>query len=159
GTLTTVYEAHGEGTAMGDVLGTPAYMSPEQAAGRWSAVGPTSDVYSLGATLYYLATGQAPFHGPNKQEVLSTVQRGAFVSPRQLRRDVPGGLEAICCKAMALEPGQRYATAEELASDLEQWLADEPVAAYREPAWARVSRWGRRHKSLVTGAMAVGLVV
>jgi serine/threonine-protein kinase len=155
GTLTTADEQTGDGTAMGQALGTPAYMSPEQAAGRWNVVGPASDVYGLGATLYHLLTGQAPFQGADVPEVLGQVQRGAFVAPRQARRDVPRALDAVCQKAMALEPAQRYATATELAQEVERWLADEPVRAYREPWPARLARWGRRHPALTAGAVAL----
>src|SRR5262249_53786341 len=111
GTLTTAEEPDAEATALGQAVGTPPFMSPEQAAGRWNVVGPASDVYSLGATLYYLLTGQAPYQGQDKFEVLVQVQRGGFLPPRQVKADVPGALNAVCRKAMALEPADRYATA------------------------------------------------
>jgi tetratricopeptide (TPR) repeat protein len=144
-------------TQLGSVVGTPAYMSPEQAAGRWNLLGPASDIYSLGATLYVLLTGQAPFTG-DKEAILAKVQRGVLVPPRRVKPGVPAALEAVCLKAMALRPEDRYATALELAADIEHWLADEPVTAYREPWPARVRRWGRRHRPLVA-SVAVGLVV
>src|SRR5438128_4607481 len=136
---------------MGRAIGTPAYMSSEQAAGRWNVVGPGSDVFALGATLYHLLTGQAPYQDDDKFAVLAQAQRGTFLPPRQVCKAVPRALDAICCKAMALEPAGRYATATALAADVEHWLADEPVSAYRPPALARFARWGRRHKPLVAG--------
>jgi tetratricopeptide (TPR) repeat protein len=136
---------------MGSTLGTPAFMPPEQAAGRLDLLGPASDVYSLGATLYSLLTGQTPFRDPERGRVLQQVQRGEFPAPRQVNRRIPAALEAICVKAMALQPGDRYPSPRALAADVEQWLADEPVAAYREPWRVRAGRWARRHKQLVTG--------
>jgi serine/threonine-protein kinase len=138
-------------TQAGAVIGTPAYMPPEQAAGRLELLGPASDVYSLGATLYCLLTGQAPFRYPDRAEVLRQVQRGEFPAPRRVSRTIPAALEAICLKAMALQPGDRYPSPRALAADVEKWLADEPVSAYREPLRIRAGRWARRHKQLVTG--------
>jgi serine/threonine-protein kinase len=161
GTLTTAYEPHGEATALGQAVGTPAFMSPEQAAGRWNVIGPESDVYSLGATLYYVLTGKVPFTGADHAEVLAKVQRGEFAPPRE----APRALEAICLKAMALKPEQRYATATALAGDVEHWLADEPVSAYGEPVTLRLARWSRRHRGLTAGvagllvAAVVGLAI
>jgi serine/threonine protein kinase/tetratricopeptide (TPR) repeat protein len=148
-------------TVMGTVIGTPAYMSPEQAAGRLDLLGPASDIYSLGATHYALLTGTAPFDESDKGELLQQVQRGAWRPPRQVKPNTPLPLDAICRKAMALKPEDRYATALALAGDVEHWLADEPVTAYREPWTVRSRRWLRRHRALVTGlaaALLVGLV-
>jgi serine/threonine protein kinase len=142
-------------TVLGTVIGTPAYMSPEQAAGRLDLLGPASDIYSLGATLYALLTGTAPFAGSDKGELLQQVQRGAWRPPRQVKANTPAALDAICRKAMALQPQYRYATALELAADVEHWLADEPVTAYREPWSTSTGRWLRRHRPLVAGAAAL----
>src|SRR5260370_17646690 len=114
-------------TVMGSALGTPQYMSPEQAAGRHDQLGPASDVYSLGATLYCLLTGQAPFSEKDVGTVLQKVQRGDFPRPREVNQHLPLPLEAICPKAMALLPAKRYAAPRDLADDIEPWLADEPV--------------------------------
>jgi tRNA A-37 threonylcarbamoyl transferase component Bud32 len=137
-------------THPGAVLGTPAYMSPEQAAGRTDLVGPACDIYSLGATLYALLIGRPPFARESLEEVLLKVQCGDFAPPRHVRPDTPRALQAICLKAMARESAARYATALELAADLERWLGDEPVSAYREPLTARARRWTRRHRTQVT---------
>ncbi len=142
-------------TLPGTALGTPAYMSPEQAEGRLERVGPQSDVYSLGATLYCLLTGQPPIGETDVGMALGLVRRGEFPPPRAVRHLVPPGLEAICLKAMALESQQRYPGAQALADELEHWLADEPVSVYREPVTVRLIRWGRRHRTLVAAAAAL----
>jgi serine/threonine protein kinase len=149
-------------TRTGQALGTPAYMSPEQAAGRLDQMGAASDIYSLGATLYYVLTGQAPFAKSDVGDVLNKVQKGDFLPPRQRNRQVPAALEAICLKAMALRAQDRYISAKALADDLEHWLADEAVTAHAEPWHARLGRWVRHHKGLVgsaTAVLVVGLTV
>jgi len=144
-------------TAVGQALGTPTYMSPEQADGQLDELGPPADIYSLGATLYELLTGQPPFLGPVR-EVLLQVRRGEVAPPRRVQPGVPPPLEAICLKAMAVRPGERYSTAQDLAADVERWLADEPVSARRERLGARLWRWIKRHRMLVTGLSATVLV-
>ena len=146
------------GTEFGARLGTPAYMSPEQAAGRIAELGPASDVYSLGTTLYCLLTGRAPFTDTDIADLLRKVERGDFPPPRKLENWIDPALEAICLKAMATDPAQRYRTPRTLADDLEHWLADEPVSAWREPLVRRLRRWGRRHRLVVTGLAATLLV-
>jgi serine/threonine-protein kinase len=141
----------------GQAVGTPAYMSPEQAAGELEALGPASDVYSLGATLYFLLTDRPPFAGEPAQ-VLQDVQRGRFVGPQTVQPRVPRALDAICRKAMAAQPEKRYGWALALAEDLERWLADEPVSAWREPWTARARRWTHRHLPIVAGAAATVIV-
>ena len=139
-------------TQTGAALGTPAFMSPEQAAGRIEELGPASDIYSLGATLFALLTGKAPFEGLELGVLFDRLERGVVVAPRSFNADVSRPLDAICLKAMSREPSQRYATAVELAEDIEHWLADEPVAAYRELLPARASRFARRHRGAVMAA-------
>jgi serine/threonine-protein kinase len=142
------------GTELGARLGTPAFMSPEQAAGKTDALGPASDVYSLGATLYCLLTGRAPFDGADIVELLHKVERGDFPPPRQLKPWIHPALEAICLKAMATDPARRYESPRKLTDDIEHWLADEPVSAWRDPLAERVGRWMRRRRTLVTAAAA-----
>jgi WD40 repeat protein/serine/threonine protein kinase len=139
-------------TQVGVIVGTPAYMSPEQAAGDWARVGTASDIYGLGSTLYVLLTGQPPFQDLHLREVLDKVRRGTFPSPHVRNPHVPPPLEAICLKAMARHAGDRYPTALALADDLEHWLADEPVRAWSEPVTVRARRWLARHPRLVTAA-------
>jgi serine/threonine protein kinase len=108
------------GTQRGSAIGTPAFMSPEQAVGDLDKLGQRSDVYSLGATLYCLLTGKAPFDGENLDEVLNKVQKGQFPSPRQVDPSIDKALEAVCLKAMALKPDDRHATARALADDIDR---------------------------------------
>jgi serine/threonine-protein kinase len=143
-------------TVPGSALGTPAYMSPEQAEGDIEHLGPRSDVYSLGATLYYLLSGQPPLEG-EIGDVLRAVQRGEVPPPRQHDTTIDAALEAVCLKAMAHQPADRYPAPKALAEDIERWMADEPVAAWREPVSRRARRWARRNRSLVTGAAAAVL--
>jgi serine/threonine protein kinase/tetratricopeptide (TPR) repeat protein len=145
-------------TRAGAVVGTPAYMSPEQAQGKLDALGPATDVYSLGATFFCVLTGRPPVADGNPVEVLEKVRCGDVLAPRTLRPDVPHALAAVCRKAMAFRPEDRYSTALALAADLERWLADEPVSAYRDPIPARLGRWTRKHRTLVATA-AAGLLV
>jgi WD40 repeat protein/serine/threonine protein kinase len=144
-------------TAAGTAFGTPAYMSPEQAEGRLDQLGPASDVYSLGAVLYTLLSGRAPFEYVwcDVTALIDRVRLGEFPPPRKVNARVPHALEAVCLKAMALRPEDRYATAKHLAGEIERWLADEPVESYRERVPARLARWGRRHKPVVAGLAAL----
>jgi eukaryotic-like serine/threonine-protein kinase len=144
-------------TLPGSALGTPAYMSPEQAVGELDRLGPWSDVYSLGATLYCLLTGRAPFEQGDVGAILRAVREGAFSPPRQFEPGIDRALEAICLKAMAREPEGRYGRPRALAEDVERWMADEPVSAWREPMARRLGRWTRRHRPLVAGS--AGLLV
>ena len=153
-------------THMGSVVGTPKFMSPEQAAGRLDLLGPASDVYSLGATLYELLTGQAAIGARSGDvqekltmpEVLRRVEQGEFPAPRAILPAVPAALEAVCLHAMSREPHARYATAQAMAEDLERWLAGDAVSAWREPIIVRAKRWGRKHQTLVGSTAAAVLV-
>jgi tetratricopeptide (TPR) repeat protein/tRNA A-37 threonylcarbamoyl transferase component Bud32 len=146
-------------TQAGQTVGTPAYMSPEQATGQPELLGPATDIYGLGATLYTLLTGHIPVAGPNRAAVLERVARGEWPQPRQRNKEVPAPLEAICLKAMALRPEQRYVTALELAGEVEHWLADEPVAAYAEPWRLRAGRWLRHHRTLAASTATAFLAL
>src|SRR5262249_32378179 len=120
-------------TQAGHALGTPAYMAPEQARGEWDLVGPAADIFSLGAVLYEVLTGRRARHGTSVAEILENAATGKFPPPRKVKAEVPKSLEAICLKAMAHAAEARYATAKDLADDVDRWLADEPVTAYAEP--------------------------
>jgi len=150
-------DGHGVSEA-GSVLGTLAYMSPEQAEPKTELIGPASDVYSLGATLYHLLTGRPPFAGKDPEELRRKVIHGEFLPPRGVDRTVPPALDAIVRMAMALHPRDRYPSATALAEDIEHWLADEPVTAGHEPFPVRARRRMRRHRTLVVST-AAGLLV
>jgi eukaryotic-like serine/threonine-protein kinase len=140
-------------TRAGSLLGTPGYMSPEQARGEVDTLKRATDIYSLGATLYTMLTGQPPVRGDDAIPILEKVWSGDWPPPRQVNATVPHALDAICRKAMAMRPGDRYDSALSLAADVEHWLADEPVTAYREPLPARLGRWGRRNQQAVIGGV------
>jgi len=144
------------GTLPGRALGTPSFMSPEQAEGDPENLGPRSDVYSLGATLYYLLTGRLPVEG-TLDEVLRAVTHGQFPPPRRHDATIDRALEAVCLKAMALAPAARYPSPKALADDVERWMADEPVSAWREPLLRRARRWAKQNRTAVTAA-AVALL-
>ena len=141
-----------EDTMQGEVLGTPAYMAPEQAAGRIDLVGRSSDIYGLGAILFQILTDKPPFTGSTTEELLQRVRSIAPPAPRDLEAEVPPALQAVCLRALAKHPKDRYASAEELGNEIKRWLADEPVRAYREPVLVRAGRWARRHRTMVASA-------
>jgi tRNA A-37 threonylcarbamoyl transferase component Bud32 len=145
-------------TRLGDIKGSPAYMSPEQAAGDTAHIGASSDIYSLGATLYAVLTGHKAVGGSGLNELLENAKCGKFPRPRLLRGDIPQPLEAICLKAMSLNPRDRYATPIELATDIEHWLADEPVGVLREAWPKRAGRWIKRHRTFASAVGAALLV-
>jgi hypothetical protein len=143
-------------TLPGSAMGTPAFMSPEQAEGDLEHLGPRSDVYSLGDTLYYLFTGRPPLEG-DIAEVLRAAQRGEFTPPRRHDPALDPALESVRLKAMARRPADRYASPRALSEDIERWMADEPVSAWREPLSRRVRRWANRNRTAVVAA-AVALI-
>jgi serine/threonine-protein kinase len=145
-------------TLPGSALGTPGYMSPEQARGDLERLAPRSDVFSLGATLYCLLTGRPPFEGDDMDAVLRKARWGEFAGPRQLDRTIDPGLEAVCLKAMTFAPEHRYATCRALADDIERWTAGQPVTAWEEPLWRRVRRRARRTVTAATVALLTALV-
>ena len=144
-------------TATGQVLGTPSYMPPEQAAGRMDKVGPTADVYSLGATLYNLLTGRPPFQASTVVETLSLVLDSDPVTPRRLNPAVPHDLETICLKCLRKAPESRYATAAALADDLGRFVRGEPILARPVRRVERAAKWCRRNRT-AAGLIAVLMV-
>lgn len=144
-------------TMMGACFGTPGFMSPEQSEGRLDLLKATSDVYSLGATLYTLLTGELSVSAKRLPDTLRLIRTGDFPRPRAHDSRIAPALEAICLKAMALKPADRYSSAAALAADLENWIADEPVTAFSDPWTTRISRWSRHHRALISSIGAATL--
>jgi tetratricopeptide (TPR) repeat protein/tRNA A-37 threonylcarbamoyl transferase component Bud32 len=150
-----------EQTRTGVAKGTPAYMAPEQARGDWDHVGPAADVYALGATLYAVLTGRSPYTGETAEAVMRAVKAGPPPAVGQVNAAAPKPLAAVCEKAMARTPADRYPSAEAVAADVERWLADEPVTAYRDPFPTRARRWVKRNRTpaaAAASALVVGTV-
>ncbi|MBL9169186.1 MAG: protein kinase [Verrucomicrobiales bacterium] len=140
-------------TLTGQVLGSPNYMPPEQADPRRGPTTPASDVYSLGAILYHLLTGRPPFLAESITQTLGLAAEADPVSPRLLNPTVPRDLETICTKCLEKEPRNRYASAQDLADELDRFLGDEPIRARPLAPAAKLARWCRRKPAL---ALAIG---
>src|SRR5262249_51688573 len=152
--LAKVWDADASVSRSHTMLGTPSYMAPEQASGDANKVGATADVYSLGAILYELLTGRAPFQGATPLSILEQVRAREPVPPRRLRRSVSADLETICLKCLEKEPGQRYPSALALAEDLRSFLEGQSIQARPVPFWQRLWRFGRRRPALIASFVA-----
>ena len=158
-------------TSAGQVLGTPMYMAPEQAAGRIDEIEQTTDVYGLGAVLFSILTGYAPHEKSNQtktsttnvSELFQTIVSSEAPRARSLNPEVPAELDAVCAKAMANKRYARYATALELADDVQRWMAGEPVSTCTEPLPKRIQRWMGAHRRIsqvaVAALITVGVIV
>jgi serine/threonine protein kinase/tetratricopeptide (TPR) repeat protein len=145
-------------TQVGAIIGSPAYMPPEIAAGHSDVADEKTDIYLLGATLYEILTGKPPRAGGSVLELIDLAQATPPVPPRRIDRRIPKPLEAICLRAMAHQSAQRYDSASALADEIEHFLAGEPVAAFPEPVAVRIWRWCRRHRRQIQHA-AVGFAL
>jgi tetratricopeptide (TPR) repeat protein/tRNA A-37 threonylcarbamoyl transferase component Bud32 len=147
-------------TMSGEIMGTPAYMAPEQAMGRNSHVTTASDVYGLGGILYAAITGREPFQGDSLLETLHKVRAAAPDRPTTINKKVPRDLEVICLKCLEKDQKRRYASAQEVADDLHRWLNGEPIVARRVNAVARSWMWCKRRPALATlaGALAAAII-
>jgi tetratricopeptide (TPR) repeat protein len=137
-------------TQSGEILGTPSYMSPEQADGRVGAIGPATDVYGLGGILYALLTGRPPFQSHSPLDTLLLLRTEEPIAPSHLRPRLPRDLETVCLKCLDKRPQKRYASADALAVDLDRYLAGKPVVARRVGSAARVALWCRREPALAS---------
>ena len=144
-------------TSTGAILGTPSYMAPEQAAGRADQLGPLSDVYSLGAILYTLLTGQPPFVAENPLDTLVQVIESEPARPRCLDPRIPHALETICLRCLEKTPAERYPSATALAEDLERYLNGEEIEAPRTGLVSRLRRWTRREPALASRAVVLAI--
>ena len=144
-------------TATGEVLGTPSYMAPEQAAGKTKGVGAPADIYALGAILYELLTGRPPFKGASSMGNDSARHTFRSGRARQMQPRVPRDLETICLKCLEKEPARRYPTATDVARDLGRFLAGEPIHARPVGKLERAGRWCLRNKAVAASLAAVAL--
>jgi serine/threonine-protein kinase len=145
-------------TKPSEVLGTPSYMAPEQAAGKTREVGPAADVYALGAILYEALTGRPPFQGAGLLETLEQVRTQEPVPVRRLQPKVPRDLETVCHRCLEKDPARRYATAQALAEDLRRFQAGEPVQVRPVGPLGRAVKWARRRPAVAGLLLAVALV-
>ena len=150
-----------EMTAQGQILGTPSYMPPEQAAGQGEAVDQRSDVYALGAILYALLTGRPPFQAATAMETMIQVLDQDPVPISQLNASIPRDLETICLKCLQKDPARRYASAEALGDDLQRFLSDEPIVARPPTRVEQLGRWVRKNRAtaIASGVVAAALIV
>ena len=145
-------------TLSGTVLGTPSYMAPEQALGQTSSHNQLTDVYSLGGILYFLLTHRHPHEGASMGQIREKFLRNETLRPRDVNPDIPRPLEAVCMKSLATDPQARYSKVEDLEADIEMFLSDAPVSAYRENVFEKVGRWFNRYRFIFLLLFAYMLV-
>ncbi len=155
--LAKLMESNVDLTASGAIMGTPAYMSPEQAAGHRGRMSLATDVYGLGAIFYALLTGESPFGGDSVIETLDAVRNRPPEVPRKRNASIPRDLELICLKCLEKDPADRYPTAGALVDDLRRWAAGEPVSVRAAGIAERVAKWARR-KPTLAAAYTLGLL-
>lgn len=160
-------------TQVGGTIGTPYYMSPEQASGNLDQIGCRTDVYLLGATLYEILTGTPPHRtlpektppektppgrGDSIETLLRQIRQGVLQRPRERVSDVPPALESVCLKAMASDPVDRYCDPKQIAEDVNRWMADQSVSVHRDPISVHAARWIRQHRA-ATSTIAVAVML
>ncbi len=146
-------------TVSGEIMGTPAYLSPEQVRGDSPAIDHHTDIYSLGVTLYEVITRHKPFDGQTREQIITGICTTEPVRPRRLDPHVPTDLETVCLRAMEKEPARRHATAALLAEDLRRFAEGRPILSRRVSRLERTAKWVRRHKALTAAAIATTAVV
>lgn len=145
-------------TQDGVVVGTPGYLSPEQAAGTSAAVDHRSDIYGLGAVLYFILTGNPPIPDHAVAVAIDRAIRGDIAPPRSINVDIPRRLEAVCLKALALKPDDRYGSVHDLSRDIGFFLDNEPVSAHSERPWEKAARWINKYQFIVIIALVYIIV-
>jgi serine/threonine protein kinase/Flp pilus assembly protein TadD len=158
-TVQTDVRSRGSQTMMGSVMGTPAYMPPEQAAGKLDELDARTDIYSLGGILYKLLTNHQPIARGKIREVLKNVKEGNIIPPRDHDSSIGKPIEAICMKALATNCKDRYESALKIVEDVEAWLADEPVSCYEDPWLTKAKRWAKRNRAAVQSTLIAGAIL
>ncbi len=146
-------------TVSGEVMGTPAYLSPEQVRGHPAGIDHRTDIYSLGVTLYEVLTRRKPFEGDSRDLIMSGIATREPVAPRQLNPHIPLDLETICLRAMEKDPARRHSTAALLADDLRRFAEGRPILSRRTSRFEKAAKWVRRHQALTLALAATGAVV
>jgi serine/threonine protein kinase len=146
-------------TMPGELMGTPAYLAPEQARADVGAIDERTDIYALGVTLYELLTLNRPFHGETREQILSGIKEREPAPPRSFDDHIPNDLQTICLKAMEKDPARRYATAEAMAEDLRRFADGRPILSRPAGPITRTIKWARRHKALSTAICSIFVVL